>query len=90
MSVTNDDCLPPFLNGLTSGQLQAFRAQLQQAIFTLQLGGQVVSASYAQGDGSKAITYRAGDLPGMQMTLRYIDVALGIPTRRRRAIAVRF
>lgn len=89
MSVV-DDCLPPFLSGLTTQQLQTFRASLQQAIFDLMSGAKVASANYAQGDGSKGVTYRDSDLAGMQMLIRYIDVALGIWCRRRRAISVRF
>ena len=85
-----DNCLPPFLIVLTNDQLNAFRTQLQTAIFALMSGSQVATANYAQGDGSKAISYRAGDLAAMQMLIRYIDVALGNSCRRRRAISVIF
>lgn len=84
-----DDCLPPFLQGLTEQQLQVKFTEIQTAIFDLAKGGKAVSLNYAQGDGAKAVTYTAADLATLNLLLRQIGAALGF-NGRRRAIAVRF
>lgn len=80
----------PLLQGLTTEQLQALFEQIRQAIINLQLGRREVTVSYAQGDGSKSVTYSGADLAGLNLLLRYVGNALGMPMRRRRAIGVMF
>lgn len=80
----------PLLQGLTTEQLEALFTSLQTAIINLMSGRREVTVSYAQGDGSKSVTYSGADLAGLNLLLRYVGNALGKPMRRRRAIGVMF
>jgi hypothetical protein len=57
---------PPEFVGVPKETLQTWLGQVQQAIQDLQSGAKVEVASYAQGDGSKAITYTRAQLPQLQ------------------------
>lgn len=86
----NDDYrTPPLVVGLTQEQLQANFTAIQTAILQLSLGRREVSVAYSQGDGTKSVTYGAGDAAALQVFLRYYGQALGLNCGRR-AIPVRF
>jgi len=72
--------------GMTTGQLQAYLTSAQQAFIELSSGKSAVSVSYAQGDGSKSVTYRSVDLAALTRLIRMLQQELGLITRARRAI----
>lgn len=49
------------LDGISLTALQSQLSALQQALFALDAGSYVVTATYTQGDGSKSVTYTAAD-----------------------------
>jgi hypothetical protein len=75
------------LAGMSEAQLRAALATAQKAYIDLQIGQKVVSVSYAQGNGSRSITYQPTDLPQVTALIQAIQRQLGIGSSRR---AVRF
>lgn len=73
--------------GMTHAQLEATRGQLQRALLELATGAKVASVSYAQGNGSRSVSYTAADETRIRGLIRQINAALGQP---RRAIGVVF
>lgn len=80
-----DTCRPPELIGISDAQLQTWLTAVQLAIQELTVGGKVSTVSYAQGDGSKSVTYTQSDLSALRMRARMLAAALGL-ARPRRAI----
>jgi hypothetical protein len=78
------------LAGMSTTALQAFLAQLQNALIQLTLGTSTAVASYDQGGGAKSITFRPTDIAGITQMIRLIQLQLGVIVRGRRAIRVRF
>ncbi|HZR34356.1 MAG TPA: gpW family head-tail joining protein [Nevskia sp.] len=82
------------LDGIDIATLQSRLAALQQAYLDLTSGGKAEVASYAQGDGSKSVTYtraNLGDLVQAILTLQtQIDRANGQCINRRAAISPQF
>ncbi|QBL93134.1 hypothetical protein KSAC_08930 [Komagataeibacter saccharivorans] len=74
------------LAGMTTAQLQAALASAQAALVQLQTGGKVVSVSYAQGDGSRSVSYTQASLPNLTQFIMQIQQQLGVPGVRRRAL----
>lgn len=58
--------IPAEFAGLSPQQLQANLVAAQQALSQLKLGQKIVTATYAQGDGNKSVTYREPDMGALQ------------------------
>lgn len=78
-----DYCTPPELVGLTTQQMQAMLTAVQTAIQELTVGGKAYAVAYAQGDGSKSVTYSQADLGALRMRARMLAAALGLVNKRR-------
>jgi hypothetical protein len=70
--------------GMTTTQLQAALATAQQAYIDLSAGAKVVTASYAQGDGNRSVTYTAASLPNIVALIKELQAQLGIVRYGRR------
>lgn len=81
--------IPPELIGVDTAILQQWLTDLQQSLQDLTVGGKAQTLSYAQGDGSKSVTYTQADQARIEQRIRMIAAALGLVPPRR-AIAVRF
>lgn len=68
------------LAGMTPEQLKAALAAAQEAYTELQTGNKGVSFSYAQGDGTRSVTFQGTSLANLQVFIRQLQQALGIPT----------
>jgi len=73
------------LAGMSQTQLQAALTNAQNALLQLQTGAKVVSLSYAQGDGSRSVTYSQASIPGLTALIMQIQRQLN-PFSRRRAL----
>lgn len=76
---------PPALPQAT---LTANLAAAQAAYDKLAQGGQVASASYSEGNGTRSVTYNSAQLGDLRAYIEQLQTQLGY--RARRAIAVRF
>lgn len=74
--------------GMGQAQLQAWLAQAQQALVDLETGAKVANVSYAQGDGSRSVSYSSADSVKLRQLISELQAALGM--RSRRAIGVSF
>ena len=72
------------LAGMSAAELQAALTAAQRAYTELMTGTKVVTASYAQADGMKSVTYTKAELPALTAFIRQLQVALGITTQARR------
>lgn len=72
------------LAGMTFTDLQAALVAAQRAYADLMTGNKVVTASYAQADGMKSVTYTKAELPMLTAFIRQLQQALGITTQARR------
>jgi hypothetical protein len=72
--------------GMTTAQLQALLAQLQQAYIDLISGKRGESFSYAQGDGAKSVTYTRANAAALVPVIAQVQAALGMCGARRRPI----
>ena len=75
--------------------LQAWQKQAITAFGQVMSTGRAVSVSYAQGDGSRSVTYSPADIATMRAWIstlaNEIGCRTGVPPRQtRRAIGVRF
>ncbi|NHN83656.1 phage head-tail adapter protein [Acetobacter musti] len=70
------------LAGMTPDQLRAALASAQSALIQLQTGGKPVSVSYAQGDGSRSVTYTQASIAGLTALIMQLQRQLGIGRRR--------
>lgn len=75
------------LAGMSVAQLQAFLVQAQNALITLRLGMSPVTVQYSQADGSKSTTFRATDMGSLTALIMQLQMQLGIPGVRRRALS---
>jgi len=78
------------LAGRPKAALEADLAVAQQAYIDLQSGAKVINVSYAQGSGSRAVTYTQASIADVQMLIRSLQLQLGIVQRARRPIRVVF
>jgi hypothetical protein len=78
------------LAGMTNAQLQDALNAAQAAYVNLMTGQQGVSFSYAQGDGTRSVTYQQTSLPQLMAFIQLLQTQLGIVTRPRRPIRFRF
>lgn len=69
--------------GVPIPTLQLWLLEAQTALQRLLMGGQAVTLSYAQGDGSRSVTYTAGTQVNLRMYIASLQVALGMPNPRR-------
>lgn len=81
--------LPPEFAGVDPTILQSWLTDCQQALQDLTVGGKPEAVSYAQGDGSKAVTYTRADIAQLEQRIRNLARALGL-SGPRRGIGVRF
>jgi hypothetical protein len=74
-------------DGLDVGTLQARLTALQLALLDLEAGAKIVTASYTQGDGAKAVTYSQADRASLRQTIlsvqTQIDRINGVCVNRR-------
>ncbi|KKZ18101.1 phage head-tail adapter protein [Serratia marcescens] len=68
------------LAGMTPEQLKAALAAAQEAYTELQTGNKGVSFSYAQGDGTRSVTFQGTSLANLQVFIQQLQQALGICT----------
>lgn len=80
---------PPEFIGVSTETLQTWLTDCQQSLQDLTVGGKPQAVSYAQGDGSKAVTYTVANQALLEQRIRNIARALGLAGPRR-AIGVRF
>jgi len=64
--------------GMTKAQLQAALTAAQQAYLDLSLGAKAVTLSYAQGAGSKSVTYQQTSLPNLTALIKQMQMQLGL------------
>lgn len=84
---TTDLCSP--LYGMTDAQLQAALTSAQQAYVDLRTGDKAVTVSYAQGDGSRSVTFQQTNMANLRLFIADLQAALnpGVrPCRRRRMV----
>lgn len=74
------------LVGMPKEQLQQSLANCQLALIQLQSGAKVASVSYAQGDGSRSVSYTQANMPGLTVMIQQLQRQLGIPGVRRGAL----
>ena len=77
-------------DGMSTADMQSRLAALQAAYFDLSTGAKVVTATYAQGDGSKSVTYAQTDLANIQRSILMLQKALGIICHYPHARRIRF
>lgn len=73
-------------SGISRTDLQAHLTAIQTAYLELSSGKQVATATYAQGDGNRSVTYRATDIGALTMLIKQLQQELGIITRARRPL----
>ncbi|STJ26687.1 gpW [Citrobacter braakii] len=78
------------LAGMTRAQLQEALNAAQAAYVNLMTGQQGVSFSYAQGDGTRSVTYQQTSLPQLMAFIQLLQAQLGIVPRPRRPIRFRY
>ncbi|EAY4270161.1 phage head-tail adapter protein [Salmonella enterica] len=78
------------LAGMTRAQLQEALIAAQAAYVNLMTGQQGVSFSYAQGDGTRSVTYQQTSLPQLMAFIQLLQAQLGIVPRPRRPIRFRY
>lgn len=78
------------LAGLDPTVLQARLTQMQMDYLDLMSGRRLESASYAQGDGTRAVTYTKATIGDLAQAIRLLQSQLGIVSRGRRAFRPMF
>lgn len=71
---TTDLCSP--LYGMTDAQLQAALVAAQQAYIDLRTGDKAVTVAYAQGDGSRSVTFQTTNIAAIRMFIGDLQAAL--------------
>jgi hypothetical protein len=86
------DGAPLSLVGVPPATLQTWLLQAQTALQALNTGAQVTTASYAEGNGQRSVTYRKTDVGALHAWIGQILQALhpGDHRFRRRAISVSY
>ena len=83
---TNYNPATSIFAGMSTTQLQSALSTAQQAYIDLSTGQKIVTASYAQGDGTKSVTYTAAELPHLVALIKQLQTQLGVVQRGRRPI----
>ncbi|UMR99576.1 gpW family head-tail joining protein [Escherichia coli] len=68
--------------GMSREQLQAALAEAQRAYIELLSGRRGVSFSYAQGDGTRQVTYSQASVADLVALTESLQLALGLRVRR--------
>jgi len=83
-------CRPSIYDNVDTATLQQRLSQMTLALLDLEAGGKVVTVSYAQGDGSRSVTYSQADRAGLRQTILEVqsalDARLGVRVNRRAPI----
>ncbi|ECY3258053.1 phage head-tail adapter protein [Salmonella enterica subsp. enterica serovar Alachua] len=74
------------LAGMPRAQLQLALTQAQEAYVELSTGSKGVSFTYAQGDGTRSVTYQPADMAQLAAFIQLLQAQLGIVARPRRPI----
>ena len=77
-------------DGMSTADMQARLSALQAAYFDLISGAKVVTASYAQGDGNKSVTYQQTDIAHIIKSIQMLQKSLGLISHYPRARRVLF
>ncbi|MFS7246611.1 gpW family head-tail joining protein [Rahnella inusitata] len=75
---------------LTRDQLTAALTAAQQAYLELSSGAKGVSFSYAQGDGTRSVSYQQTDIGQLTALIQLLQAQLGIVPRPRRTLRFRW
>ncbi|MEC5343669.1 gpW family head-tail joining protein [Brenneria populi] len=75
---------------MTRAQLLAALTTAQQAYIELSSGAKGVSFSYAQGDGTRSVTYQQTDIGQLMSLIQLLQAQLGIVKRPRRTLRFRY
>lgn len=75
---------------MTRTQLQDALTRAQQAYIELSSGAKGVSFSYAQGDGTRSVTYQQTDIGTLMGLIQLLQAQLGVVKRPRRALRFRY
>lgn len=78
------------LAGMTTAQLQAALTSAQTAYTQLMTGTKVATASYAQGDGQKTVSYTQTNVQQLAAFIRLLQTQLGIVSCGRRPVRFNF
>jgi hypothetical protein len=78
------------LAGMTPAQVVDALATAQGAYVQLMTGTKVVTASYAQGDGSRSVSYTAANIADLTAFIRLCQASLGMMSRPRRPVRFNF
>ena len=78
------------LAGMDTDLLRARLGQMQADYLDLMAGRKAESAAYAQGDGSKSVTYTRATTGQLAMAIRQLQAQLGIIDSPRSAIGFRY
>lgn len=71
-------------DGMTTADMQSRLSALQAAYFDLIAGAKVATATYAQGDGTKSVTYRQTNLSDIRNAIYQLQMALNPALRNPR------
>lgn len=77
-------------DAMSRAQLEEALNRAQQAYIELSSGAKGVSFSYAQGDGTRSVTYQQTDIGILMGLIQLLQAQLGIVKRPRRAIRFRY
>ncbi|EPB4200794.1 gpW family head-tail joining protein [Yersinia enterocolitica] len=75
---------------MSHAQLQEALNRAQQAYIELSTGSKGVSFSYAQGDGTRSVTYQPTDIGKLMGLIQLFQAQLGIVKHPRRALRFRY
>lgn len=75
---------------MTRAQLEEALNRAQQAYIELSTGSKGVSFSYAQGDGTRSVTYQQTDIGQLMGLIQLLQAQLGIVKRPRGALRFRY
>ena len=81
---------PSIFTGMSPALFQQALVEAQQAYIELSTGNKGVSFSYTQGDGSKSVTYRSGNISELAAVIRMLQQELGLVCRARRPLQFRY
>jgi hypothetical protein len=76
--------------GMTVPTLQTALANAQAALIALQLGQQVVTLSYGEGNGTKHTQFKATNPGALVQLINELKACLGMSDRARRGLRISF
>jgi hypothetical protein len=76
--------------GMSTAAVQTALNNAQQAYIALSTGTKVEVAVYAQGDGTKSVTYNKANLGDLVSLIKQLQAQLGVVHRARRPISFRY